>query len=317
MQANPPVRTPEHWLASAALVSLVILLSMPVQASSASAAWAACGHPGPAFFMMHRPHADCMAVTPSSTIIEVNSQQQFSATMNVTWSANGGSIASDGTFSSSTAGTFTVKATSIENPSVTATATVTVSATPISDLYASPVLINFGGVTVGTNLTQTITLTNSGNATVTVSGATLDGAVFSLVNVNFPFTVAANTAASVTVSYTPTSTNGDSGGVSFTSDAVNSPAVVGLSGTGIAPPQHSVTLSWTAPGAPVVGYNIYRSTQTSGPFTKLNSSVNTPTGYTDLAVQAGATYYYQVTSVDSNSVESAPSSQVSATIPTP
>ena len=35
----------------------------------------------------------------------------------------------------------------------------------------------------------------------------------------------------------------------------------------------------------------------------------------DTAVQAGATYYYEVTAVDNANVESAPTSPVSATVP--
>jgi fibronectin type 3 domain-containing protein len=43
----------------------------------------------------------------------------------------------------------------------------------------------------------------------------------------------------------------------------------------------------------------------------------TTTQYVDLAVQAGQTYFYVATSVDSSNVESAFSNQVSATVPTP
>ena len=74
-------------------------------------------------------------------------------------------------------------------------------------------------------------------------------------------------------------------------------------------------ISWTASTSTVTGYNTYSSTVSGGPYTKLNSSEDTSTSYTDSTVQAGKTYFYVVTSVDSSNVESAYSSEISATIP--
>jgi len=82
------------------------------------------------------------------------------------------------------------------------------------------------------------------------------------------------------------------------------------------PSQHSVTLSWTASTSDVVGYNIYRGTQHSGPYTlKLNSSPQAGTTFTDSTVQSGATYYYVVAAQDANQVQSDYSNEVSAIIP--
>jgi fibronectin type 3 domain-containing protein len=78
-----------------------------------------------------------------------------------------------------------------------------------------------------------------------------------------------------------------------------------------------VTLNWTASPSSVAGYNVYRSTVSGGPYTEMNPALLTPIQYTDSAVQAGQTYYYVATSVDSSNVESTYSSEVSATIPTP
>ncbi len=49
----------------------------------------------------------------------------------------------------------------------------------------------------------------------------------------------------------------------------------------------------------------------------LNSSVVPSTDYTDSSVAAGQTYFYVLTSVDSQGLESVQSSQVKAVIPTP
>jgi hypothetical protein len=81
---------------------------------------------------------------------------------------------------------------------------------------------------------------------------------------------------------------------------------------------HSVTLNWVASVTPSVSYNVYRGTVSTGPYTKVNSSLISGTAYTDSAVQAGQTYYYVATAVDINGNESAFSSPAAqAVIPTP
>jgi hypothetical protein len=81
--------------------------------------------------------------------------------------------------------------------------------------------------------------------------------------------------------------------------------------------RHSVTLSWNACISNVIGYNVYRGTTSGGPYTQLNSSVNVLTTFTDSTVQAGGSYHYVVTSVDSSNVESEYSAEISATVPKP
>jgi fibronectin type 3 domain-containing protein len=106
--------------------------------------------------------------------------------------------------------------------------------------------------------------------------------------------------------------------VTITSNAASGgTATIALTGTGVAVTTYEVQLSWTAPASsadPVVSYNVYRSTG-GGSYQKVNAAVNTPTTYTDTTVQSGATYNYQVTSVDASGVESAPSNVYTAAIP--
>jgi fibronectin type 3 domain-containing protein len=108
-----------------------------------------------------------------------------------------------------------------------------------------------------------------------------------------------------------------SGSATVTSNATNSPLTISLSGTGVQAVSHSVTLSWTASTSTVVGYNVYRSTVSGGPYTLLTSSPVTGTTFTDTTVQARVTYYYVVTAVDSSGNESAYSNEASVTVPTP
>jgi fibronectin type 3 domain-containing protein len=89
-----------------------------------------------------------------------------------------------------------------------------------------------------------------------------------------------------------------------------------MTGTGAAPTQHTVDLSWSA-STNVVGYNIYRGTVSGGPYTMINSSLDGTTAYTDNTVVSGRTYYYVATAVDASSNESGYSNQATAVIPNP
>jgi phosphatidylinositol-3-phosphatase len=79
---------------------------------------------------------------------------------------------------------------------------------------------------------------------------------------------------------------------------------------------HSVALSWTAVSS-AVGYNVYRSSQSVGPYTRMNPTLDTSTSFKDSSVVAGQTYYYVTTSVNASSVQSAYSAPAKAVIPTP
>lgn len=90
------------------------------------------------------------------------------------------------------------------------------------------------------------------------------------------------------------------------------------SGTQQLPPasiHHTVTLAW-APST-VAGYNVYRGTVSGGPYTKINTALDSAAKYVDTTVQSGQTYYYVVTAVSTAGVESAYSKQVTAVVPSP
>lgn len=89
-----------------------------------------------------------------------------------------------------------------------------------------------------------------------------------------------------------------------------------MTGTGTAPTQHSVDLTWNVSSG-ATGYNIYRSTVSGGPYTMINASLDATNAYTDSTVVSGQTYYYVATDVNSQSQESGYSNQVQAVIPTP
>lgn len=91
-------------------------------------------------------------------------------------------------------------------------------------------------------------------------------------------------------------------------------ATTGTCVTGII---RSATLTWVASTTPdILGYRIYRSTVSGGPYTALNPSKPVVgTIFEDSTVQAGQTYYYAVTAIDGKGIESPKSNQVTAIVP--
>lgn len=80
---------------------------------------------------------------------------------------------------------------------------------------------------------------------------------------------------------------------------------------------HIVGLTWTDSSSSVSGYNVYRGSTSGGPYTQLNSNLISGTTFTDNNVQAGQTYFYVTTAVNSSNVESGYSNQAEATVPSP
>ena len=186
-------------------------------------------------------------------------------------------------------------------------------------LNANKTSLSFSTVNVGSNSTLPVVFTNGGNSNVTISNVTISGAGYTASGVSSGQILTPGQNATLNVTFAPAAAGLSSGNVTVTSDASNSPAAISLSGTGATsnppPSSASVALSWTASASVVAGYNVYRSQTSGGPYTKLDSSIVAADSYTDSTVQSGQTYYYVVTSVTSAGVESADSTQASATVP--
>jgi len=102
--------------------------------------------------------------------------------------------------------------------------------------------LTFSSQLVGTtSAAQTVTVTNSGNAPLTVSGISATGD-FSQTN-TCGSSVAAAGKCSISVTFKPTTTGTRTGSVSISDSASGSPQSVSLTGTGVAP---AVSLSSTA-----------------------------------------------------------------------
>jgi len=126
-------------------------------------------------------------------------------------------------------------------------------------LGVSPSTMNFGNVAVGSNATQTGTLT-AGSSDITVTSADWNGSGYTLSGITFPVTVPATQSVQFKVKFAPQTAGSAPGSVAFHSDATNSPTVEILAGSGTQQSSHTVSLSWDSSTSQVIGYNVYRGT---------------------------------------------------------
>jgi len=114
----------------------------------------------------------------------------------------------------------------------------------------SPSSYDFGNQVVGTTSSaETITLTNEGNAALTISSITASGD-FSQTN-NCGSSLAANASCTLSVTFTPTASGSRSGSLTITDNASPATQTVSLTGTGTAPVASLSPVSLTFPAQPV------------------------------------------------------------------
>jgi len=191
--------------------------------------------------------------------------------------------------------------------------TVTASSSP---LVANVSSLSFGQTALASSAVQTVTLTNTGRSSVTISGVSVSGPGFTASGSASGVTVGPRQSTSVRATFTPFTSGNLAGSLTVTSNAKNSPITIQLSGTGLASStQHSVALSWNSSTSTVAGYNVYVGSSSAGPYSLLNSSPVPSTNYVDTSVQSGSTYYFYITSVSPSNQESAPSASVQAVVP--
>lgn len=192
------------------------------------------------------------------------------------------------------------------NPTLTISLAGTGSSTP-GTLSATPAPVAVGSVFTGTSGTASGSLTATG-ANVTVTAASSNNSRFAISGLSLPTTIPAGQSAAFTITYSPLVAGADSANLTFTSNAQVTTTTDTATGTGVAPPVHTVALSWTgSTSANISGYNIYRSVYTTacGAFSKINGTTLDPvTTYTDAVVTDGTNYCYATTAVDSSNAES-------------
>jgi hypothetical protein len=265
------------------------------------------------------PHSTpaSVSISPATASVQAGRSLQFTATVKgttnttVNWLVAGamggnssvGTISSTGLYtapSSVPTGPVTVTAQSAVASANQANATVTI--TPVPTPVSVAIAPGSASVQVGRSLQFTATVKGTTNTTVNWLVAGVMGGNSS-----------AGTISSTGLYTAPSSA--PTGPVTVTAQSAVASASSANATVTVSAATHSVLLSWTASSSAVVGYNIYRGTVSGGPYTKLNSSAEPATTYTDNTIQAGVHYFYATTAVDMDGVESGYSNEASAVAP--
>jgi len=114
-----------------------------------------------------------------------------------------------------------------------------VAAAPVANL--SPTNLTFGSQAVGTPSTsQPVTLTNQGNATLSISSIVTSG---DYAATTCPSSLIVNAACTINVIFTPATTGTRNGAITITDNAGGSPQIITLTGTGAGSTAPIVSLS--------------------------------------------------------------------------
>lgn len=145
-------------------------------------------------------------------------------------------------------GTLRIESDSLETPAVTVPLSGTGVAVPVPQLVVSPLSVSFGEVELDTSPAIAVTITNEGNADLTVTGLQIDSeepGVFRLGAVPMlPILVMPGASTPVQVIFAPTVAGSVTGTLQILSDVDVTPEVtVSLSGTGVAVPVPLISVS--------------------------------------------------------------------------
>jgi Abnormal spindle-like microcephaly-assoc'd, ASPM-SPD-2-Hydin/Purple acid Phosphatase, N-terminal domain len=221
-----------------------------------------------------------VSITPTTATVASGGTEQFSAQVTnstntaVTWSATSGTVSTTGLFTAPSVAattTVTVKATSVADNTKSASATVTVNAA-VGILTLNPTSLNFGSVTVGqTSSVLLTTLTNTGNASLTITSDSLSAGDFNWGGSGTcnDSTLAPGASCTYSAKFTPTATGSRTATITIYSTASNPSVTLPLSGIGTAAATLSVSPATLALGSVVVG----TSGTASGTLTAGGSSV--------------------------------------------
>jgi hypothetical protein len=217
----------------------------------------------------------------------------------------------------------------------------------LTTLQVSPSSLNFGNQKLSSLATRNVTVQNTGAIPLAISGVTVMGSGFDYAHVSPGLTIAPKQQAVLQVLFRPFSTSECSGKLTILSKNLASPVTLPLAGSGAgplpsasprstvataltkpvssasagrtalvsSPAQPTVSLQWGASSSPVTGYRVYRGSAGGGPYPNYTVGPVSTLGYVDSSVSAGATYYYVVTAISSQGVESSFSNEVSVAVP--
>jgi hypothetical protein len=116
---------------------------------------------------------------------------------------------------------------------------------PHSQLVASSTTVSFGNVTVGSQSSESVTITDSGATNVVISAASVTGSGFAASG-GSNVTLTPNQSVTITITFKPSSAGSAQGQLSIASDASNAEMALTLSGTGMAKPPATSQLTPTS-----------------------------------------------------------------------
>ena len=144
-----------------------------------------------------------------------------------------------------------------------------VQQTPSGTLSLIGASLDFGSVTTGTSKTLTMTASNTGTVSVTISSASISNQYFSLTAPSLPVTILSGQSTNISLVFAPKTAGTFNATVAIGSDASDSSVTVSLSGTGVATVQLAVN-----PGNETFG-NVTVGTQNNQTVTLTNNTTST------------------------------------------
>jgi hypothetical protein len=187
-------------------------------------------------------------------------------------------------FTPNAAGAFSATVSVTSNASNVST-TLSLSGTGVANgqLAVSPTSQSFGSVAMGSQFNQTVTLTNNGASTVSISQVSATGSGFKLSGVTTPIALNTSQSTTFTVAFAPQSIAAASGSVTITSNASNPTLTIPLSGSGVAAGALGSSPTSLAFGSVQVGNNQALSgivTNTGGSSVTISQAGISGTGFT-------------------------------------
>lgn len=182
-----------------------------------------------------------------------------------------------------------------------------------TELTASEANVDFEDVAIGSIGHREVSLKNSGNRDVKIAGISVSGPGFGVSGAS-AVNLSPGQQVFVDINFAPKSTGRQGGSLKVSDVEGESLLEIPLAAIGAPSSQSSIRLNWEDNLASATGYAVYRAADPSGPYTRIASEVPS-SEYIDTGLAAGRTYYYVVTALDADQIESEYSLPISATVP--
>ncbi len=192
-------------------------------------------------------------------------------------------------------------------------------------LQAIPSTVNFGSHAVNSSAFQSVTLANTGNVPLTLNSVGIAGAGYSITGLALGVSLSPEQKVEFQVWFHPTAAGNSVATLVAGASALPAPLKLAVSGsasatsTGSPAPasSHAVTLDWNPSSSSVAGYHVYRGGAPGGPYSRITGSMVSALNFKDIEVQSGGRYFYVVTALGADGIESPFSNEVDADIPNP